>query len=66
MLYFPIDFGELSLGGLINSETTKSTVDLKFEVGDIEFHEIFIVEKLSRLIIELMFLQKTHTVLDMH
>ena len=24
-----------------DSETPKSTVDLKFEVGDIEFHEIF-------------------------
>ena len=24
-------------------ETPKSTVELKFEVGDIEFHEIFIV-----------------------
>ena len=29
-------------------ETPKSTVELKFEVGDIEFHEIFIVmEKMS-------------------
>ena len=33
-------------------ETTKSTVELKFEVGDTEFHEIFIVmEKLSSPII---------------
>ena len=47
-------------------ETPKSTVELKFEVGDIEFHEIFIVmEKLSSLIIGLMFLQRNHTVLDM-
>ena len=84
MLYFPMDFGELTLDGLIDTgahssaipeadlrkirllapqsivkegpaqsfqimvangdlETPKSTVELKFEVGDIEFHEIFIV-----------------------
>ena len=107
MLYFPIDFGELPLDGLIDTgahssaipeaklrkirllatqslgkegpapffqimvangdlETPKSTVELKFEVGDIEFHEIFIVmEKLSSPIIGLMFLQRNHTVLDM-
>ena len=47
-------------------ETPKSTVELKFEVGDIEFHEIFIVmEKLSSPIIGLMFLHRNHTVLDM-
>ena len=47
-------------------ETPKSTVELKFEVGDIEFHETFIVmEKLSGPINGLMFLQRTHTVLDM-
>ena len=47
-------------------ETPKSTVELKFEVRDIEFHEIFIVmEKLSSPIIGLMFLQRNHTVLDM-
>ena len=47
-------------------ETPKSTVELKFEVGDIEFHEIFIVmEKLTGPIIGLMFLQRNHTVLDM-
>ena len=47
-------------------ETPKSTVELKFEVGDIEFHEIFIViEKLSSPIIGLMFLQRNHTVPDM-
>ena len=47
-------------------ETPKSTVELKFEVGDIEFHEIFFVmEKLSSPIIGLMFLQRNHTVLDM-
>ena len=49
-----------------NLETSKSTVELKFEVGDIEFYEIFIVmEKLSSRIIGLMFLQRNHTVLDM-
>ena len=49
-----------------NLETPKSTVELKFEVGDIEFQEIFIVmEKLSSPIIGLMFLQRNHTVLDM-
>ena len=47
-------------------ETPKSTVELKFEVRDIEFHEIFIVmEKMSSPIIGLMFLQRNHTVLDM-
>ena len=107
MLYFLMDFGELTLDGLIDTgahssaipeadlrkirllapqsivkegpapsfqimvangdlETTKSTLQLKFEVGDIEFHEIFIVmEKLSSTIIGLMFLQLNHTVLDM-
>ena len=44
----------------------KSTVELRFEVGDMEFHEIFIViEILSCPIIGLMFLQRNHTVLDM-
>ena len=107
MLYFPMDFGELTLDGLIDTgahssaipeadlrkirllapqsivkegpaptfqimvangdlETPKSTVELKFEVGDIEFHEIFIVmETLSSPIIGLMFLQRNQTVLDM-
>ena len=107
MLYFPMDFGELTLDGLIDTgahssaipeadlrkirllapqsivkegpapsfqimvangdlETPKSTVESKFEVGDIEFHDIFIVmEKLSSPIIGLMFLQRNHTVLDM-
>ena len=107
LLYFPMDFGELTLDGLIDTgvhssaipeadlrkirllapqsivkegpapsyqimvangdlETPKSTVELKFEVGDIEFHEIFIVlEKLSSPILGLMFLQRNHTVLDM-
>ena len=107
MLYFPMDFGELTIDGLIDTgahssaipeadlrkirllapqsivkegpaptfqimvangqlETPKSTVELKFEVGDIEFHEVFIVmEKLTGPIIGLMFLQRNHTVLDM-
>ena len=107
MLYFPKDFGELTIDGLIDTgalssaipemdlrlirllspqsviregpppnfqimvangqlETPKSTIELKFEVGDIEFHEIFIVmEHLTGPIIGLMFLQRNHTVLDM-
>ena len=49
-----------------NLETPKSTVELKFEVGHIQFHETFIVmAKLSSPIIGLMFLQRKHTVLDM-
>ena len=47
-------------------ETPKSTVELEFEVGDIEFQENFIVmEKLPSPKIGLMFLQRSHTVLDM-
>ena len=47
-------------------KTLKSTIELRLEVGDIEFHEIFIVmEKLTRPIIG-MFLQRIHTVLDMN
>ena len=47
-------------------ETPKSTIELLFEVGDIEFYEIFIVmEYLTGPIIGLMFLQRNHTVLDM-
>ena len=93
MLYFSMDFGELTIDGLIDTgalskaipemdlrkisnpppnfqimvangqlETPKSTIDLKFEVGDIEFHEIFIVmENLTEPIIGLLFLQRTHT-----
>ena len=109
MLYFPMDFGELTIDGLIDTghylvqsqkwasgksdsylhnplsgkvegpppnfqimvangqlETPKSTIEPKFEVGDFEFHEIFIVmEHLTGPIIGLMFLQRNHTVLDM-
>ena len=105
-LYFPMDFGELTINGLIDTGalsnailkwtygirllspqsvirggpppnfqimvangqlgTPKSTIELKFEVGDIEFHEIFIVmENLTGPIIGLMFLHQNHTVLDM-
>ena len=47
-------------------ETPKSTVELKFEVGDIDFHEIFIVvEKLTSPLIGLSFLQRNKTILDM-
>ena len=47
-------------------ETPKSTVKLKFEVGDIKFHAIFIVtEKLSSPLIGLSFLQRNNTHLDM-
>ena len=107
MLYFPMEFGELTLDGRIDTgahssskpeadlrkirllarqsivkegpapslqimvangdlEIPKSTVELKFEVGDIEFYDTFIVmEKLSSPIIRLMSLQRNHTVLDM-
>ena len=44
----------------------QSTIELKFAVRDIEFHEIFVVmEHLTGPIIGLMFLQRNHTVLDM-
>ena len=107
MRCFPMDFGELTLDGLVDTgalssaipeadlrkirllapqsivkegpapnfqimvangqlETPKSTVELKFEVGDIEFHEIFIVmEKLTSPLIGLSFLQRNNTILDM-
>ena len=107
MLYFPMDFGELTLDGLVDTgalssaipeadlqkirllapqsiikegptpnfqimvangqlENPMSTVELKFEVGDIDFHEIFIVmEKLTSPLIGLSFLQRNNTILDM-
>ena len=107
MLYFPMDFGELTIDGLIDTgalssaiqekhlrkirlvspqsvipdgpppnfqimvpngqlETPKSTIELKFVVGYIEFHEIFIVmENLTAPIIGIMFLHRNHTVLEM-
>ena len=46
--------------------TPKSTIELIFEVCDIEFQEIFIVmENLTGPIIGLLFLQRKHTDLDM-
>ena len=107
MLYFPMDFGELTPDNLIDTgahssaipeaelrkqrllapqsifkdcpapsfqimvangdlETPKSTVELKFEVRNIEFHEIFIVlDKPSSPKNGLMFFQRNHTVLIM-
>ena len=107
MHYFPMDFGELTLDGLVETgalssaipeadlrkirllapqsiikegpapnfqtmvakgqlENPKSNVELKFEVGDIDFHEIFIVmEKLTSPLIGLSFLQRNNTILDM-
>ena len=107
MLYFPMDFGELTIDGLIDAgalssaipemdllkirllspqsviregpppnfqimvangqlETPKSPIVLKFEVGNIEFHEIFIVMvHLTGSNFGLMFLQRNHTVLAM-
>ena len=47
-------------------ETPKSTVELKFEVGDIDFLEILIVmEKPSSPFVGLSFLQRNNTILDM-
>ena len=107
MLYFPMNFGELTIDRLIDTEasssaipgidlrkirllspqcviregpppnfqvlvakghleTPKSTIELKVEDGDIEFHEIFIVmDNLTGPIIGLMSLKQNHTVLDM-
>ena len=107
MLFFPMDFGELTLDGLVDTgalssaiseadlriirflapqsiikkgpapnfqimvangqlETPKRTVELKFEVGDIDFHEIFIVmEKITSPLIGLSFLLRNNTILVM-
>ena len=47
-------------------ETPKATVEIKIEVEDIEFHDIFLVmNNLTGPIIGLMFSQRNHTVLDM-
>ena len=47
-------------------ETPKSTVDFKFEIGDIEFLETFIVmEKLTIPLFGFSFLQRNNTILDM-
>ena len=104
MLYFPMQFGELTIDGLTETgalsiaipvmnlrkirllspqsviregpppifqiivasgqlETPKSTIEPKLEVGDIQFHEIFIV--MEHLTVPIMFLQRNHTALDM-
>ena len=108
MLYFPMDFGELTLDGLVDTgalssaipeadlrkirilppqsiikegpapnfqimvangqleNPKRSTVELKFEVGDIDFHETFIVmEKHASPLIGLSFLQRNNIILDM-
>ena len=107
IMCFPMDFGELTIDGLIDTgalstaiaemdlrkirllspqsviregqppkfqimvangllETRKSTIELKFDVGGIEIHEMFIVmEHLTGPSIGLMFLQRNHTVLYM-
>ena len=106
MLFFPMEFGKLTLDGFVDTgalssaipeadlrkirlqapqsinkeapapnfqitvahgqlETPKCTVELKFEVGDIHFHEIFIImEKLTSPLIGLSFFQRNNTVLD--
>ena len=106
-LYFPMDFGELTLDGLVDTgalssaipetdlrkiqllapqsiikegpapnfqmmvpigqlENPKSTVELKFEVGDIVCHEMFIVmQKPTSPSIGLSFLQRNNTILAM-
>ena len=107
MLYFPTEFVELTIDGLIDTgalssaipemdlrkirlfspqsvirespppnfqirvtngqlETPKSTIELNFEVGDIEFHEIHnVLGSLTGPIIRLLLLQRNHTVFDM-
>ena len=47
-------------------EAPKSTIELKFDIGDLEFHEIVIVmENLTGPILRLTFHQRNHTILDM-
>ena len=47
-------------------ENPKKAIELKFEVGDMEYHEIFIVnENLTGPIIGLLLLRRNHTVLDL-
>ena len=58
------NFQIIVANGQLKSPTC--TIELKFEIDDIEFQEIFIVmENLSGPIIGLLFLQRNHTVLDM-
>ena len=107
MLYFPMEVGELTLDGLVETvalssaipeadlrkirllapqsitmestapnlqimvangqlETPTITVELKFVVGDIDFHRIFIVtEALTNPLIGLSILQRNNSMLDM-
>ena len=107
ILYLPMDFGELTIDGLVDTgaltsaipesdlrkikllttqsfikkgpppnfqimvangqlETPKATEELRFDVGDIVFHEIFLLmDSLTEPIIGLMLLLRNHTVLDM-
>ena len=80
MLYFPMDFGELNIDGLIDTGALSSAipeadlrkirllapVELQFEVGDITFREKFIVmTNLTSPLIGLLFLQRNSTILDM-
>ena len=47
-------------------ETPKSTVELKLEIGDIDFHETLVVmEKLTSPLFGLSFLQRNNIILDM-
>ena len=106
-LYFPLDFGELTLDGLVDTgalsntipvadlrkirllthqststesqattfqilvtkgqlKNLKSFLELKFEVGDIKFHEFyFVMENLTSPVIGLSLLQRNKTILDM-
>ena len=46
-------------------ETLKSTVELNFEVGDMDFHVTFVVmEKVTSPLIGVSFLQRNNTILD--
>ena len=107
ILYLPMDIGELTIDGLVDTgaltsaipesdlrkikllttqsfikegpppnfqimvangqlETPKATEELRFDVGDIVFHEIFLLmDSLTEPIIGLMLLLRNHTVLDM-
>ena len=107
MLYFPMDFRDLNINGLIDTSALSSaipeanlrkilllaphtilnegpppefqvmvangqleapiaTVELQFEVGDITFREKFVVMKnLMSPVIDLLFLQRNSTILDM-
>ena len=60
----PPNFQILVANGQLKSP--ENILELKFEVGDIEFHEIFkVMENLTGPIIGLMFFQRKHSVLQM-